>query len=299
MVIGVYDHHSEYPDPHVYPESFVAPQFSELLLLDSALLSSYSLPLNRLTKFEGGIDNLDLLRLAPNLIEANCCFHFTQFTHWTLSQAAITHSGLQSLTLSFPDRDRVDFDYIPHILEQLTLPALLSLDFPDDTSTDAAALHSLLQRSKPPLKSLAVDVGVDDLWDNGEDPFDMYDKCFSTVAATLENLDVSSPAPVFMNDLWHQGSNNDFLPHLKSLALLKCPPVDYKVVLAFLHKRSKLAVAKLEYFELKYADGIVLDHNRFTIPGSDETPRTVTGHLRELEFNGTLIQIGSSTQNLF
>ncbi|KAJ7167682.1 hypothetical protein C8R46DRAFT_1191760 [Mycena filopes] len=284
--------HTQYH--HDDEETFTAPQFSELLLLDSARLSSYSLPLTRLTRFEGGLDNLRLFQLAPDLLEVKCCFHLAE---WTLPQAAITHSSLQSLTLSFPDP--VDLEYAPHILDKLTLPALLSLDFPDDTPTDVDVLHSLLQRSNPPLKSLAVHVGVVTWDDNEEDAFYLYDECFSAVAATLENLDISSPIPAFMTSLWHQGSNNCFLPHLKSPTLIKCPPVNYKVVLTFLHRRSRLAVAKLEYFQLQYADGIVLDHNRFTIPESDGTPRTVKGHLRELESNGTLIQIGSSRQHLF
>ncbi|KAJ7167673.1 hypothetical protein C8R46DRAFT_1191754 [Mycena filopes] len=293
IVIGIDDEDNQHPHP--CPKSFEAPQFSELSLRDSALLSSYTLPLTQLTRFEGGMDDLQLFQLAPNLIEAKCCFYFSERTP---SRRIITHPGLRFLTLSFYDNP--NFEYI---LGQLTLPALLSLDLHDGSPTDAAALQSLFRRSNPPLKSLALQVNIDDPWDDVEDPFDLHNVCFSLVAATLENLDIYSPSPTFISSLWHMGSENaDYhsLPQLLSLALINCPPVDYQVVLAFLYQRSTSpALATLESFQLQYSDGIVLDDERITVREASGTPRTIAGHVRELESNGTRIQIGSSTHDLF
>ncbi|KAJ7129124.1 hypothetical protein C8R46DRAFT_681355 [Mycena filopes] len=294
IVMGV-DRNEPEPWPHRGEKTFrEAPKFCELLLRDSGLLSSYSLPLTRLTRFEGGIDDLQLFQLAPNLVEAKCCFHWTYST--PRFETDITHSGLRSLTLS--SSNPVYFgEYITDILGRLTLPALLSLDLPDDAPTDAAALHSLLYRSNPPLKSLAIQVNIDDVEDDGEHPFVQYGASFSLVAATLEKLDIHSPSPAFMSRIWHRGS---LLPQLKALALLSCPPVDYKTVLAFLYRRSSSpASATLESFQLRYSDGIVFDDKRFTVPEAGGTPRTIEGHMRELESNGTRIQIGSSTRDLF
>ncbi|KAJ7167681.1 hypothetical protein C8R46DRAFT_254842 [Mycena filopes] len=287
IVMGV-DLNDPEPYPHDEEETFDAPKFCELLLRDSGVLSSYPLPLRRLTRFEGGIDDLQLFQLAPNLVEAKCCFRLTDSSPLAF-ETDITHSRLQSLTLS----SSCSAEDITGILGRLTLPALLSLDLPDDWPTDAAALHSLLKRSNPPLKSLAVHVGVDDV----ENPFDQYDASFSVVDATLENLDIHSPSLAFMSSIWHTHS---LLPQLKALALLSCPPVDYKIVLTFLYQRSSsIALATLESFHLHHSEKSVFHDKRFTVPKAGGTPRTIKGHMRKLESKGTRIQIRSSTRDLF
>ncbi|KAJ7167632.1 hypothetical protein C8R46DRAFT_995765, partial [Mycena filopes] len=53
--IVVRNHHVQYPASDTSLGQ--APQFYELFLRDSALLSSFSLPLDRLTRFEGGIES--------------------------------------------------------------------------------------------------------------------------------------------------------------------------------------------------------------------------------------------------
>ncbi|KAJ7167633.1 hypothetical protein C8R46DRAFT_1350603 [Mycena filopes] len=122
---------------------------------------------------------------------------------------------------------------------------------------------------------------------------------------------IHSPSPEFMSSVWRRGSKTHFLPRLKSLALIDyCPSeVDYKLLLPFLYRRSTalaLAMVKLESFKLQLPDGEIeipdpLDSARFTVPESESDsatctyPRTLAGHLRELESNrGVLIQIDSS-----
>ncbi|KAJ7167666.1 hypothetical protein C8R46DRAFT_1093746 [Mycena filopes] len=300
IVIGVDQddvHHAHY-QPSSDTSLGEAPQFCELLLRESAFLSSYSLPLDRLTRFEGGIDDLRLFQLAPNLIEAKCCFEVTE---WTQVQSDITHSRVQSLTLSSLEPGDPE-PWIEYLLAELTLPALLSLDLPHNASTDGDYIQAFLRRSKPPLKSLAVRVDVDATWEDADSEtlFEQYGNCFSAVAVTLEKLDIYSPSPAFMSTLWRRGYNNhDFLPQLKSLALIDCPAVDYKLLLPFLYPRSTSPdLTKLESLKLQFSNGInpgILDGEQFAVPESDGTPRTIAGHLRELESCGMSIQIGSSS----
>ncbi|KAJ7739921.1 hypothetical protein B0H16DRAFT_1758600, partial [Mycena metata] len=289
--------------PYYYVAYFVdnflrrSPQFRELFLQDCAILSSYPIPLNQLTRFKGRIDDLRLFRMAPNLIEVECSFRLSEAAERAVTD--ITHSSLQSLTLSSPDP--VGYESISFVLDQLTLPALLSLLLPggEDHTTPESVL-SLLKRSTPPLRSLSTQVDQEPFDYEQPSSYDRWDECFSAVGATLENLDLDSPSTTFLASLLRIDSNDsdhDPLPHLKSLTLTNSPAVNYERLIKFLYRRSNSpALDELQSFRLVYSPGTILDGHRFSIDNTVVGRRTVAGHVRELERDGMDIQIESENE---
>ncbi|KAJ7755919.1 hypothetical protein B0H16DRAFT_1886194 [Mycena metata] len=274
-----------------------SPQFRELFLQDAAILSSHSIPLNQLTRFEGGIDDLDLFRMAPNLIEVNCSFRLGE---GAMGGSAVTHLSLQSLTLSSPDP--VEYKSISFVLGHLTLPALLSLHLPRPEGW-INSIPPFLERSRPALRSLSVHFDHDPSHGDypfDHEPYDYWNTCFSVVRATLENLDINSPTPASLASLLRLGSDDsdhDPLPHLKSLTLTNSPAVNYERLIEFLNRRSNSpALDKLQSFRLVYSPGTLLDGHRFSIDNNVEGRRTVAGHVRELERDGMEIQIESENE---
>ncbi|KAF8208115.1 hypothetical protein K438DRAFT_1961632 [Mycena galopus ATCC 62051] len=112
-----------------------APQLHELTLESRWITPSIALPLQRLTKFEGSMLDLELFTLAVDLTELKCSFEPREDESFT----AVTHLGLKSLTIGRESEE--------DILQYLTLPALQRLD----VSRTGDALAPFLRRSSPPL----------------------------------------------------------------------------------------------------------------------------------------------------
>ncbi|KAJ7637219.1 hypothetical protein B0H17DRAFT_1107239 [Mycena rosella] len=262
---------------HIYNN---APRLHDLILLNATHFSFYTPPFSQLTKFEGEITgDLNIFVLAPNLVEAKCVVNQLG----TPPASHILHPRLQFLTLSksvysdnAPDDDGLD------ILPHLTLPALQSLHI-SDIGDFPQSISLFFTRSFPPLRTLSTTIG--------RGRFSEWDTCFSRVAATLENLEVSSPTPEFQNQVFHLGSEGSIynpLPRLRTFHLTTALETDYTTLVNFLLIRSATpTLAKIRSFRLVCRSGACLRDNL-----SDELG-TGPGHLATLANMGIDIHIES------
>ncbi|KAJ7755934.1 hypothetical protein B0H16DRAFT_1540170 [Mycena metata] len=145
------------------------------------------------------------------------------------------------------------------MLMQLTLSALLSLRILEPVAP--VPLASFLERSAPPLQTLSLTLSHTRRYDLGP-----WKPSFVHVAATLENLELHSPTHEFLSGIsgiLHLPVDEDFsLPCLKTLSVFDSPAVNYKELVAFLHRRStSTELAQLQSLRLVYRPGILFDED--------------------------------------
>ncbi|KAJ7605100.1 hypothetical protein FB45DRAFT_1042691 [Roridomyces roridus] len=173
-----------------------APQLTQLTLEYLACPSSYVLPALQLTKFEGYLDNLEILTLAPNLIEATC----RTTDPCRVPSSPITHARLRSLTLSGPqchDRNMVmePMDILPY----LTLPELRTLDLSAyKTAANPASISEFVRRSGASLLTLVLVVNETHQEDGSEWVYDEWEACFRCLQDALEGL-IVWPTKAFLS----------------------------------------------------------------------------------------------------
>ncbi|KAF8213910.1 hypothetical protein K438DRAFT_1927157 [Mycena galopus ATCC 62051] len=219
-------------DPHDPADVFDnAPQLFSVCLTGHASSSYYGLPWLQLTTFEGDVYNLELFKLAPNLTEVICSFDSRH------TVPPISHSRLQSLTLIC----NVAGEETQDILKCLTLPALQCLRISEMYDTTYSSLRSFLLRSTPPLTTLSIRADNDGFADCQE--------CLSSVAATLEDLELQHPSPRVQRSILYLHNTLSWLrmehcrispplPKLRNLSFLDSPGTEYHLLEHFIHARS-------------------------------------------------------------
>ncbi|KAJ6515508.1 hypothetical protein C8R45DRAFT_1139916 [Mycena sanguinolenta] len=174
------------PDPNNPVDTFDnAPRLSSVCLIGHAEFTYYSLPWLQLTTFEGPISGMELFQIAQNLTDTTCAVDCLR--QGAAALAPTHHARLQSLALVGNHEDPED------ILGYLTLPALRCLRISEVLDATYPTLHSFLLRSSPPLVTLAL------RGDN--DGFTDWQECLSSVAVTLENLELEQPSARFQNSI--------------------------------------------------------------------------------------------------
>ncbi|KAF7352364.1 F-box domain-containing protein [Mycena venus] len=245
-----------------------APQLHTLLLPDEVVLPFLRVPWQQLTRFEGGVDNFQLFRTAPNLIEAKCSVQDVDEADF-FPITPISHACLQSLTLTLtipPWQGGID------ILSCLTLPALRSLHI-CDTIAPIDDHSMLLRRSAVSLRTFSVNVHCDR---HGK-----WAKFFSRSNDTLENLEVLNPSEEFLKGiLLPDPSSRDLyrFPRLQTLSLINPPDINYTVLANFLRKRStSTELAKLQSFRLECSsDAFMNDESSYRV-GIDDLSTLARG----------------------
>ncbi|KAJ7509531.1 hypothetical protein B0H11DRAFT_2269964 [Mycena galericulata] len=157
-----------------------------------------------------GLQILELLRLAPNLVE--CTFEDVLPIYGLDStDEALVLPNLRQLSFG-SGAENDDHDSDDRILRCLTIPGLESLSV-SMLETSSGDLLSFLQRSSPPLRELVVGGGLDT-----DDQFDGLDECLRLVP-TLTRLEFWRwPAAHNLEELF-AASPSEFLPNLCSLAI--------------------------------------------------------------------------------
>lgn len=225
-----------------------APQIRHFILRGPTDFSLYALPWLRLTRYEGGIDSLDLFEFAPNLVDVKCSVEWEE----PVPASIINHFCLQSLTLVDSQYEEDPLDILPH----LNLPALQFLRLTDECQPDdpADALGEFLGRSSPPLRSLSARVEYENFYNWNR-------SCFSCVANTLENLELRAPDPLFQRGLFNSGLNSSgvCLPRLRNLHLIDTVGTNFTQLTDLLYTRSTTPrLAKLRSFRLVAPSSAVL-----------------------------------------
>ncbi|KAJ7755882.1 hypothetical protein B0H16DRAFT_1722039 [Mycena metata] len=266
-----------------------APRLCEVGVYPIAWPSSFTFPWPQLTKYEGPISNVGLFSLATNLIEMRC--DAVGGIYDKTKTVVLVH--LRSLTLSGPSVR------ITCVLLQLTLPALVSLRI--SGSVYPGALASCLERSAPLLQTLSLALSHAE----GEDGSGRWKPSLASVAATLENLELHSPSHEFLSDVLHLPAHEDFsLPCLKTLSVFNSPAVNYKELIAFLHRRTtSTKLARLQSLRLVYRPGVLLGEDvEFNLRHFDAGRRrwrlNATDHMRRLASGAMDIHIGSEKTTL-
>ncbi|KAJ7637202.1 hypothetical protein B0H17DRAFT_1217135 [Mycena rosella] len=167
-----------------------------------------------------------------------------------VEQKAVLENLERSLILFESDYCSTVLDVLPH----LTLPALQFLCI-SSLGNRFKSLFLFITRSSPPLRTLSVGA-------RSVVFYKWLDPCFSRVAATLENLEISFPNTEFQGDVLKFGSllsPYNPLPRLRTLHLIDASGADYKTLVRFLHRRSTTpTLAKIRSFRLTLRHGCVL-----------------------------------------
>ncbi|KAF7352455.1 F-box domain-containing protein [Mycena venus] len=277
------------PDPHNPVNTFRnAPQLHSLCLEGHAEFSYYVLPSLQLTTFEGAITDIELFKVAPNLRTATCFVDY--LVSHTLPISPIHHSRLQSL--AFVD----NFEAPQDILCYLTLPALECLRISEMADTTYPSLHSFLRRSLPPLITLSIrgdNVGFSD-----------WQECLSSVAATVENLELESPSRRIQDSILYLHSCPLFcperckisppLPKLKHLSFLNSTGTNYRRIKYYLKGRfDDNGLVNLQSFRVVWKYDTFLD----SIFCAGEESDDITNTLKRFADAGTRIHIGTERKN--
>ncbi|KAJ7102676.1 hypothetical protein C8R43DRAFT_1047665 [Mycena crocata] len=252
-----------------------APQLQNLNVLHNVsyhvpaiTVNNFTFPWLQLTKFEGGIRDLDLFRLATNLIEVTCYFDY-----FSAPTSTVTHSRLLFLKLMEGSPGL--------ILEHLILPALRSLDIWEVDQDAYIPLSSFLIRSSPPLMSLSV-LGDDVV-------FPYWHACIGRLGSTLENLEITSPCPKAMRSIFDLGERSPFssLSNLRTVTLRQCPPSNNYPLVKFLCSRS----SRLKSFRMYWDTDPSLETYMYH-PVTFKFD-TIAGHLAGLVQSGMNIHVGT------
>ncbi|KAJ7739933.1 hypothetical protein B0H16DRAFT_1890999 [Mycena metata] len=267
-----------------------APRLCEISLHPETWLLCYTLPWTQSTKYEGPIHDMSLFNLAPNLIEMKCFVWGTCGDMQTL-----VHACLQSLDF-FSASYSTDIKWV---LMQLTLPALTSLRISKPIAP--GPLASCLERSTPPLQTLSLTLPLSVDTEGYE--LGPWKPSFASVAATLESLELHSPSHDFLSEILHLTAPADpfSLPCLKTLSVFDSPAVNYKELVAFLHRRStSTKLARLQSLRLVYRPRVLLNEEElFEIPlGRRKLRLNATDHMRRLASEGMDVHIGSEKATL-
>ncbi|KAJ7682438.1 hypothetical protein DFH06DRAFT_1464158 [Mycena polygramma] len=276
-------------DPVVIFEN--APQFHSISLIGPASLSYYTLPSLQLTTFDGGISDLQLFTIAPNLTEVKCAVEYLHPQARPTSK--ILHSRLQSLALV------AAWEAPEDILQCLTLPVLQCLHISQMADSTYSSLHSFLTRSSPPLSSLSI---------RGDDfGFRDWQDCLSSVATTLEDLELEDPLSRvqrsifslhrFVGYIGEPSGISPPLPKLQRLKFLSCKHIDYRELQSFLEARSSESetteVTPLQSFRLVWKDDTYLA----SLLGAGSETDSITRYLTNSSWHGVDIYIGTKEKN--
>ncbi|KAF7355642.1 F-box domain-containing protein [Mycena sanguinolenta] len=274
------------PDPDHPVNTFDnAPQLSSICLVGHAESSYYSLPWLQLTTFEGPISGLELFQVALNLTDATCAVDCLR--HGPTARSPIQHNRLQSLALVCNHENPED------ILEYLILPALRCLRISEAQDTTYPTLHSFLLRSSSPLITLSI------RGDN--DGFSDWQECLSSVAATLENLELDCPSAKVQNSILYLHYAAPFtrlqhsrisppLPKLRNIIFSGLTSTNYGLLQRFLEDRSADSqLTKLESFT------VIWGYKTSFL--SVRTERSFASTMRRFVEAGTHIHIGTERKN--
>ncbi|KAJ6539708.1 hypothetical protein B0H19DRAFT_1078714 [Mycena capillaripes] len=229
----------------------------------------YTLPSLQFTTFDGGINDMMLFTVTPNLTEAKCSVDFLSV--FGTPASPILHSRLQFLALVY------NFDDPEDILQYLTLPALQCLRISEMHDTSYSSLHSFLTRSSPALISLSI---------RGDNHgFSDWQECFSAVGGTLGNLELDQPSERVQDSIFylhhpipelrfeHSRISPPF-PKLKDISFLNVDSTHYGLLASFLKNRSSGGeIAKLQSFRLVWKLYTYLDSIFLAEPENDRITR--------------------------
>ncbi|KAJ6515367.1 hypothetical protein C8R45DRAFT_956270 [Mycena sanguinolenta] len=263
--------------PHSYPTPtilFGSAPLLHTLCMPSAASNEFTLP-SMLTKFEGKLHGLELLTLAPNLIELICKFN----RHDSDRSVTITHRNLASLT--FTANNVEDYFCCDDILPHLALPALKHLDVSGIESYDS--LESFITRSSPPLVSLSVKGNTVD------SDFDHLRKNLSLVADTLESLEFVDIADAHFSSLVYFLRRYSY--NIRALTFRDVHGSSgLDLLVRFLYEHS----ARLRTFRLVCITGPFFDDT--ICAGPSKTIDRIDGHLSRLAQAGMDIYLGATSK---
>ncbi|KAJ7046798.1 hypothetical protein C8F04DRAFT_1061786 [Mycena alexandri] len=224
---------------------------------------------------------IDLLRLAPNLVE--CTLEYT-FTSVNLDYGREENTILPNIRIlkfgKTTDLNKVESH--DGILQFISLPGLTTL-FLSLEYIYARDFFLFLERSLPPLKRLGLGVGCFDC------PFIELDRCLRLLP-TLTHLELCLVPESFMDLLLTlASSSSDFLPNLHSLKIrypIGIVPSEaaYQAILRALSNRR----AQLRSFDHRGGGG-----SRAMAPLAQE----VCNAFNQLRADGTEIYIGTDNCN--
>ncbi|KAJ6560304.1 hypothetical protein B0H19DRAFT_1376096 [Mycena capillaripes] len=277
--VELYDNEDD-PPQHPLAQLFVnAPRLHDVSMrYGRNSVTRFSFPWLQLTKFEGLIESLNVLIMAPNLIEIKGNL-IEEAEH---PFAIITHPRVNSLTVTRIS-PFLDDDSDLEIIKYLTLPALKYLDVSEMCSY--TSFEPFLIRSSPPLVSVSV---RSDFSDFNRLPLP-WARPLLRVTSTLENLEIINISEFIMPDLLEE-----LFKKILTLSLrVSWGSVELHRLIQFLYKRPD----NLRSFRLVWNVDPFLENILSAGPQAAEVEDTVKGHLSRMARAGLNIYLGTENKN--